>query len=229
MSTWVVHARRDNQWAHARRDNHTHALGGHALIRPDQKQLPVGQGQSAEPGHLGRGRSSDRGAGWVGKVGSGWAATCLAWRLCGARAHVHQQQRGQWELGLQRQAAAGGEGARRCGHRVLGTGAGTQSPRTAGAALPRPSPHPAPPADLGLTHASELLWRGEYRPAEALPLAVGATEPVVQVQRDVHQPCGVGHWGRASPGRLPPGPPRPRPGVPTHLDPGAPRAGAGSR
>lgn len=71
---------------------------------------------------------------------------------------------------------------------------------------PCPAPHPTWPADLGLTHASELLWRGEYRPAEALPLAVGATEPVVQVQRDVHQPCGVGHWGRASPGRLPPGP-----------------------
>lgn len=41
--------------------DHTHALGAHAFIRPDQKQLPVGQGQSAQPGHLGGARRRDGG------------------------------------------------------------------------------------------------------------------------------------------------------------------------
>lgn len=81
------------------------------LIRPDQKKLPAGQGQSTEPGHL-------------------------AWRLLGARAHMNQQERRQRELRAERQAATHRERARRCGHWVLGTEAGSRDPQTSGAAQP---------------------------------------------------------------------------------------------
>jgi len=73
---------------------------------------------------------------------------------------------------------------------------------------PCPIPHPA--SDLGSAHAPELLCRGEDRPAEALPLAMGAAEPVVQVQGDIDEPCGGGRWSHASPGPPPPEPPLPR-------------------
>lgn len=76
----------------------------------------------------------------------------------------------------------------------------------------RPSPPPPPPPDLGRAHAPELRCGGEHRPAQAPPLAVGVAEPVVHVELDKDDLCGARCWGRASP---PPGPARPRAGVPS--------------
>lgn len=141
--------------------------------------------------------------------GVGWrgAAACLARRLLGARAHVHQQQRGQSERRAQRQAAAAGEGARFHGRRVLGTESDARDPGTSGGA---PAPPRPLPADLGRAHEPELRCRGEDRHAQAPPLAVGVAEPVVHVKLDEDDLCGARCWGRASP---PPGPARPRAGV----------------
>lgn len=47
---------------------------------------------------------------------------------------------------------------------------------------------------------------------------MGAAELVVQVQRDVDEPCGAGHWSHASPGPSPAEPPLP-------WDPSSPGAG----
>lgn len=89
---------------------------------------------------------------------------------------------------------------------------------------------PPRPTHLGRAHAPELLGRGEDRPAQAPPLAVGAAEPVVQVARDVDQACGARRSGLGSPGRplQSPGGARDLPGTPAHLGRGSPRAAAAS-
>lgn len=89
---------------------------------------------------------------------------------------------------------------------------------------------PPRPTHLGRAHAPELLSRGEDRPAQAPPLAVGAAEPVVQVARDVDQACGARRSGLGSPGRplQSPGGARDLPGTPAHPGRGAPRAAAAS-
>lgn len=89
--------------------------------------------RTGEPGTLRRG-----GLGELGELG----VTCLARWTRGARAHVHQQQRGQRELWTQRQAASSGEGARRSDHRVLGTMEGTGLPPNSEPGAPRPPSHP---------------------------------------------------------------------------------------
>lgn len=73
-------------------------------------------------------------------------ATCLAGRRLGARADVHQQERGQGQLRAQRQAATGGEGQRSHGRRVLQAEArcsGPSAPARPGPARPGEASPPA--------------------------------------------------------------------------------------
>lgn len=220
-------------------DDHAHALGGHALIRPDQKQLPAGQGQSAKSGHLERGRHGDVtgcGEGGAG-MGRGGVELPLAWPGgSSGRAHTctsSSEGSGSSRRSVKRPLAGNGSGA-------VATGSWGQGRVLRAKELgssPAPRPPPPQPADLGRTHAPELLRRGEDGPAEALPLAVRAAKLVVQVERDIDEPCGAGRWGRASrarplrhtrlPAQSPPQGPSLEPSA--HPGPGAPRAGAGLR